>query len=557
MGAGASTVGKAKGADKTVIAEGVQGLCAADKAVLRAALHASAGGDGKSMADFAKSISENEAQIMELSLSVMTNKQGIFEARSMMEENRAGILQNYAAATTGNRQMAIENTASIYSNRTAILDALKITGSAEKNFRNSKKNESMVEVLQNQCLLNNRVAKVNVKLSEANADLIAVNDLILKSNEEVVAFNAVQIESNTKLLTGIAAKKATPEANAGRMGANKEKIAKIKERNDKYNAEMGNLHAAIKENRKNLEANAATIKERRKLILENRKTVDENGLKIAALLRVESFAEVASGLDALSDEEKASIKEALDGSESEAHAANRKNIAGNAAALHDLHIAVFGNTSKLLAVRSIIEENRALLFKNYAVAFLGNRLMVNQNTDGIFKNRLAILDAMKLDGQEQINFRNTKMNKAKIDFLEHRSQLNNRVAKTNKLMAAANAKMIEANSLILNNNEEIVKFNTSAIETNKKLLEGITAEKATPESNAARVEANTKGIAMIVDHSSKYDEKVEQMTKVALENRKKIIANAKDIDDRRKKILENRAGVVANGAAVAAQIRGA
>jgi len=62
---------------------------------------------------------------------------------------------------------------------------------------------------------------------------------------------------------------------------------------------------------------------------------------------------------------------------------------------------------------------------------------------------------------------------------------------------------------------------------------------------------------MIVDHNSKYDEKVDAMTKVTLENRKKIIANAKDIDERRKKILENRAGVVANGAAVSAQIRGA
>jgi len=556
MGAGASTVGGAKGADAAKITEGVQGLNGADKAVLRAALHASLGGDGKAMADSVKSIAENEANIHELTLAVMTNKQGIFEARSMMEENRANIAQNYAAATTGNRQMALDNTDAIYKNRTTILDAMKINGAVEKNFRNSKKNEGMVEYLNNQALLNNRIAKVNVKLSESNADLIAVNDLILKSNEEVVTFNAAQIEANTKLLTGIAPKKATPEANAGRMGANTEKIAKIKERNDKYNAEMGNLHAAIKENRKSIEANSAQIKERRKLILENRKTVNENGLKIAGLLRVECFAEVATGLDGLSDEEKANIKAALAGSESEAHAANRKNIAGNAAALHDLHLTVFGNQSKLLAVRSIIEENRALLLKNYAVAFGGNRLMVNQNTDNIFKNRIAILDAMKIEGQDQVNFRNTKMNKARIDFLEHRSQLNNRVAKTNKLMAAANAKLIEANTMIMKSNEELVTFNSGALETNKKLLEGIQADKATPESNAARVEANTKGIAMIVDHSSKYDEKVEEMTKAALENRKKIIANAKDIDERRNRILENRAGVVANGAAVSAQIRG-
>jgi len=202
-----------------------------------------------------------------------------------------------------------------------------------------------------------------------------------------------------------------------------------------------------------MEANAATIKERRKLIIANRKIVDENGLKIADLLRVECFADVASALDGLSDEEKESMKASLSGAESEAHVANRKNIAGNAAALHDLHLVVFGNTSKLLAVRSIIEENRALLMKNYAVAFAGNRLMVNQNTDCIFKNRIAILDAMKIEGQDQVNFRNTKMNKARVDFLEHRSQLNNRVAKTNVCMAAANGKLIEANTMIMSSNE--------------------------------------------------------------------------------------------------------
>merc|ERR1719424_2464639 len=95
--------------------------------------------------------------------------------------------------------------------------------------------------------------------------------MILASNEEIVNFNAAQIETNAKLLTGIQADKATPEANAARIAANKEKITKIKERNDKYNAEMFNMHEAISTNRKNIEANATAIK--------------ENGAKVAELLR--------------------------------------------------------------------------------------------------------------------------------------------------------------------------------------------------------------------------------------------------------------------------------
>merc|ERR1740130_124597 len=121
------------------------------------------------------------------------------EARSMIEENRANIVKNYAAAFVGNRQMACENTDAIMKNRFAILDALKVEGPVQENFLNSKYNEAAIEYLENRSLLNNRVAKANLKMSEANADLIAINDQILKSNEEIVVFNGAQIETNTKL----------------------------------------------------------------------------------------------------------------------------------------------------------------------------------------------------------------------------------------------------------------------------------------------------------------------------------------------------------------------
>jgi hypothetical protein len=322
---------------------------------------------------------------------------------------------------------------------------------------------------------------------------------------------------------------------------------------------MGNIHAAIKGNRKNIDANAAAIKERRKLILENRKTITENGEKVAELLQggTVNIEEVAATLGSLSDDEKASIKKALEaGCEvSETIAANRKNITENEAKLHQLYLDVMTNKSKLQAVRSIMEENRALLFKNYAAAFSGSRLLINQNTDDIFKNRVAILDAMKVDGQVQENFRNTKYNEANINFLEHRSLLNNRVAKTNTAMSAANAKLIDINSMVMNNSEEIVKFNTSAIETNKKLMEGVMPEKCTPEANAKRVEDNSKGIQVIVDHMAKYDEKVTEIMNKTLENRKLIIANSKTLDELRKKMKDNRMGILENGKIICEQIR--
>merc|ERR1719345_439091 len=94
----------------------VEGLTAADKAILNAALQAGAG--EAAVAANLKDIAENESQLHELYLTVMTNKQGIYEARSMIEENRTNTMQNYSACFVGNRQMANENTEAIFENRT-------------------------------------------------------------------------------------------------------------------------------------------------------------------------------------------------------------------------------------------------------------------------------------------------------------------------------------------------------------------------------------------------------------------------------------------------------
>merc|ERR1740133_242340 len=105
---------------------------------------------------------------------------------------------------------------------------MKCNGQVQQNFRNAKSNESTIEYLNGNCLLNNRMAKGNEKMSEINADLIAINSMILASNDEIVTFTAAPIDTNKQLLEGIQADKATPEANAARIASNKEKIAKIK-----------------------------------------------------------------------------------------------------------------------------------------------------------------------------------------------------------------------------------------------------------------------------------------------------------------------------------------
>lgn len=561
MGAGASAekykaIDEVKGAAVGDITGKVQGCSAADKAMLRAAVEARLAG-AEIMTNF-QATSTNEATLHDLHVTVMTNKEGVYEARSMIEENRMLILKNYASAFVGNRQMANQNTDDLFKNRTAIFDALPVAGQVVSNFRNSKYNESAIDFLENRSLLNNRVAKVNLLMSEANADFIAINKQIMEGNEEIVQFNAAQITTNTNLLAGVKDEKATPEANAARIASNKEKIEKIKAKNVTYNEGMGEKHKLIIENRKHIEENAAKIKARRELIMANREIIKKNAGLVADKLRAncQGVEELMAKLKDLSDDEVKAMQAGLvEADAGEAVETNRKKISENEAKLHTLHLQVTGNKTDLYHIRAVIEENRAVILKNYAAAFMGNRQMANTNTDDIFKNRTAILDAIKVEGQVQENWRNSKYNEATADFLEHRSKMNNRVAKVNELLSKANAKLIDINDKIMASNEEIVTFNSAQIETNGKLLAGIQADKATPEANAERIAKNSERIKVIEDRVAKYDENCRQMLEKVAENANQILENAKDIEARREKIKANRDNLSANGEKVAAMLK--
>jgi hypothetical protein len=564
MGSGCSaSFDQISGKDAAAIAAGIDALSAADRGILRAAFLASGdAAEGSKALENLKNIAENEAKLHELHSAVMTNKQGIYEARSMIEENRANILKNYSACFVGNRMMANENTDSIFKNRMAILDSMKPDGPVQENFINSKYNEAAIEYLENRSKLNNRVTKRNEEMSAINKKLIDINTMIMSSNEEIVTFNAAQIDTNSKLLEGIKADTATPEANAARIEKNKEKIANIKGKNDKYNEAIGEKHKLIKENAAKITENAAAIKARRGDILKNRADIQANADRVAALLRGSALqvAELSTKINGLSDEEKKSVKDALKldsedgGSAPDVIAtimANRKKISENEAALHKMHLDVTTNKAKLYVIRSIIEENRNLVLKNYVGAFVGNRQFANQNTDDIFKNRTAILDALKVEGTVQENFRNSKYNEANADFLEHRSVCNNRVAKVNELMSLVNQELIAVNNKIMEGNEEIVNINAGLIAGNKALLDalekGMATEEVTAEKNAERVAQNAERIKAIADRTARYEENVGKMLVAALENRTAMQANEKVIDERRDSLMNNRANIYANG----------
>jgi len=238
-------------------------------------------------------------------------------------------------------------------------------------------------------------------------------------------------------------------------------------------------------------------------------------------------------------------------------AANQAAIRTNMGDLFELDHFVMDNKHGIYAERAMIEENRALIMKNYAAAFMGNRQMANSNTDEIMKNRKAILDGMDSSTPVLANFNNSMANEAKVDFLEHRSNLNTRVEQVSEEMCKINAMLIEVNHHIMENNAGIVSFNAQNIEKNTKLLDtGAQCPKeATPESNAARVKSNTERIAKIKGVAEGNKGRIAGLLVQVNANRAEILKNTEGIYARRVEIEANRVKMMANAHKIADKLR--
>jgi uncharacterized coiled-coil DUF342 family protein len=231
---------------------------------------------------------------------------------------------------------------------------------------------------------------------------------------------------------------------------------------------------------------------------------------------------------------------------------NKANIAANRRRIFELENTVMFNRALAHATRSMVNENAALINKNYQAAFIGNRQLANQNTDDIFRNRTAIVRNIKASNQVEENYKDVLANKVKLEFLTHRAKLNEKVLKTSERLAKANKELIDINRNILDTNEEIVNFNAKMIENNKNLLaNGVDASKATPESNADLIAANNSAIDALKKKAADNKERIQALMEQTQTNRASITSNAQSIADRRERILANHDKITGNQKKVA------
>lgn len=213
-------------------------------------------------------------------------------------------------------------------------------------------------------------------------------------------------------------------------------------------------------------------------------------------------------------------------------------IMANRAKIYELEDAVMHNEFLVAEERSMIEENRELILKNYTAAFMGNCRVASDSTDNIFKIREAILKQAHVQTQVQANHINSMLNETKIDFLEQCVSLNTHIADINERMNHINAELILAVQSVMDGNAQIVKFNSEQIMTNSQLVisGGLDLQEASVEVNGRTIQQNIEHIDALANRLKEHSAIIERRVGDVKINRESITKNTHEIYQRRAEI---------------------
>ena len=202
---------------------------------------------------------------------------------------------------------------------------------------------------------------------------------------------------------------------------------------------------------------------------------------------------------------------------------------------------VTDNKASLYQSRAIIEENRMMILSNYTANFMGNRQLINQNTDDVFSASETMLDALDPQTESESVAVEIFNQRASLDFLSHRSSLTSSVIQISEQMAEVNARLISINREIMETNNSIIAFNKKQIERNKGYSNNESVlHAATDEMNERLIDENNQKIEEINISATRNSEEIANLLHSSMENRSRLISNKDEISAARNSILENR-----------------
>ena len=174
------------------------------------------------------------------------------------------------------------------------------------------------------------------------------------------------------------------------------------------------------------------------------------------------------------------------------------------AELFELQSHVNANRAQAYAARSRVTENAIEGLKMVLAAFSENRQILNEVTENIYRIRKGLIRCQQnLSADEQ----EVLIDKAELDYLDHRASLTGHVLDINSSMSKVNQTVIGLLGTISKTNSKVYEYNTIQHKINLDMVQnGIAGGKFTGVAKK-----NAKTTAKLTDRAQKNSEHLEEI----------------------------------------------
>ena len=228
---------------------------------------------------------------------------------------------------------------------------------------------------------------------------------------------------------------------------------------------------------------------------------------------------------------------------------NKKNIRKNKRHIFELECRASTEYADSMLLIADIEENRALLSRNFSAAFNGNRAIAVDNIEDLYRCRMLMVDALEAKTDIEQNFKSAMGNKLRIDLLENKFSLNDKLREVASQMSAVNELIVSLNKLVADSNEMLADQGAEMVSENAEWIDGeiLNIIKAVnSDTNSELVNENAARLEVLFEQSNVAEQGAKMTLQQLVTETKKILDTGDDIADRRARIQAEREKVVAN-----------
>ncbi len=232
-------------------------------------------------------------------------------------------------------------------------------------------------------------------------------------------------------------------------------------------------------------------------------------------------------------------------------------IAKNKRAIFDVEAIVQFNVGQIQVSRSTIEENITDAQQSYLINAAGNRELIMRTTDDVFRNRMMMIEQLNPTNSDQEAFQLSMANRVKVEYLEHRSKVNRKMATIALKMAEAIKALGEVSQTFYELNDEMVNYIDEIADSNGQWFDGELKqmmESASHHGNESRVNEIEEVVRSVKNSSLETRKLIDDTFKTGEELKDKLNGLQDAGNEMRDNVISLREKVDANQKRVAEQI---